>query len=298
MDRRGHARAAAARPPRIGAGQARTVAASRSLTDGLAALPAAPTASESGPVRICDRGARCRRDVAVASADPGRLVAGGGRRPGAGARRAGSSSTTSTPGSPRSRATAASRRRSCWVGSRPRGRASSRRAPSRSWRDAARRLDLGRVIEPARPSGPAELALGLRVAWARRVQETAPEASDWVAGAGRPARGPRAVRGSEPSTRDQLRRLPGIGERGAGARSLRRASACAAARAAWALGDGERADRALAGGAGAGGSRVELDAPVLLRARGRRGGRARSRRVAGRRRAAHGARALGRRRTV
>ena len=31
---------------------------------------------------------------------------------------------------------------------------------------------------------PAELTLGLRVAWARRVEEAAPEAADWVAGAG------------------------------------------------------------------------------------------------------------------
>ena len=35
-----------------------------------------------------------------------------------------------------------------------------------------------------RTSSPPELALGLRAAWARRVQESAPEAADWVAGAG------------------------------------------------------------------------------------------------------------------
>ena len=31
---------------------------------------------------------------------------------------------------------------------------------------------------------PAELALGMRVAWARRVLQAAPETTDWVAGAG------------------------------------------------------------------------------------------------------------------
>ena len=45
---------------------------------------------------------------------------------------------------------------------------------------AARRLGVGR----RRGRSAAELALGLRVAWARRVWEAAPEAADWVAGGG------------------------------------------------------------------------------------------------------------------
>jgi len=81
----------------------------------------------------------------------------------------------------------------------------------------------------------AELALGLRVAWARRVHEAAPQAVEWVGGAGAllVAR-ELLVTGSRART-SQLQRLPEIGQEALGAGSLRELEAALPAQAAWAL---------------------------------------------------------------
>ena len=82
---------------------------------------------------------------------------------------------------------------------------------------------------------PAELAIGLRVEWARRVRNGAPEAAGWVAGAGALLVARELfVAGSRART-TQLQRLPGIGEEALGAGSLRELQAALPARAAWAL---------------------------------------------------------------
>ncbi|MGO8906543.1 MAG: hypothetical protein ACLQMH_13105 [Solirubrobacteraceae bacterium] len=124
----------------------------------------------------------------------------------------------------------------------------------------------GEGSEPEGPSGPAEIALGLRVAWARRVQETAPEASDWVAGAGALLLARELFVAQSRARVDQLRRLPGIGEDAVLAGSLAELSAALPARAAWALAevkDPTELWRAELGWW----SRVELDARVMARAR-------------------------------
>jgi hypothetical protein len=112
--------------------------------------------------------------------------------------------------------------------------------------------------------GPAELAIALRVGWARRVLETAPEARDWVAGAGAllVARELLVARSDEHVV--QLRRLPEIGAQALAARTLDELRGALPAHAGWALvGVGDPADlwRAELGWWG----RVERDARVLLR---------------------------------
>jgi hypothetical protein len=84
-------------------------------------------------------------------------------------------------------------------------------------------------------SSPAELALGLRVAWARRVQESAPEAVDWVAGAGAllVARELLVARGNEHVA--QLLSYPGVDRRILAANTLPELRGALGSRARWAL---------------------------------------------------------------
>ena len=110
----------------------------------------------------------------------------------------------------------------------------------------------------------AELALGLRVAWGRRVQESAPEAADWVAGAGAllVARELLVARSGEHVA--QLVRYPGIDRRALDARTLPELRGALGPRAAWALsGIGEPAE--LWQTELAWWDRVEDDAHALLR---------------------------------
>lgn len=114
---------------------------------------------------------------------------------------------------------------------------------------------------------PAELTLGLRVAWARRVYEAAPEAADWVAGAGALLVARELVLSGSRARAAQLQRLPGIAENALGASSLRELQTALSAHGAWSLaGSSDPAElwRAelrwwLA---------VEREAPVLLRSWG------------------------------
>lgn len=114
---------------------------------------------------------------------------------------------------------------------------------------------------------PAELTLGLRVAWARRVQEAAPEAGEWVAGAGALLVARELLVAGSRARAAQLQRLPGIGERAVGAGSLEELQTALPAHAAWALAgvsDASELWRAELGWWG----RAERDAPALLRTRG------------------------------
>jgi len=116
-----------------------------------------------------------------------------------------------------------------------------------------------------RPHSPAELAMGLRVAWGRRVAEAAPEAADWVAGAGAllAARELLVARSSERA--EQLRRYPGIDDRALSSVSTLAALRDAlGARAGWALGTITEPDE-LWGAELAWWDRVEEDSRLLLR---------------------------------
>jgi hypothetical protein len=86
-----------------------------------------------------------------------------------------------------------------------------------------------------RARSSAELAIGLRVAWARRVVESAPEATDWVAGAGAllAARELLVTRSSEHAER--LRRFPGIDDRALSLGTLAAFRDAVGARAGWSL---------------------------------------------------------------
>jgi len=81
----------------------------------------------------------------------------------------------------------------------------------------------------------AELAIGLRVAWGRRVAEAAPEAADWVAGAMAllTARELFVAQSSEHA--EQLRRYPGIDDRALSAGTLAALRGALGVRAGWAL---------------------------------------------------------------
>ena len=122
----------------------------------------------------------------------------------------------------------------------------------------------GSAWGPPRARSGAELALGLRVAWARRVHESAPEAADWVAGAGAllVARERLVARSGENAA--QLLRYPGIDQRVLAADTLPDLRRAVGPRAAWALsGIGEPAElwQAELGWW----DRVEDDAHALLR---------------------------------
>ena len=110
----------------------------------------------------------------------------------------------------------------------------------------------------------AELALGLRVSWARRVQESAPEAGDWVAGAGALLVARELFVAGSHAHAAQLRRLPAVGEEPLRADSIGELRIRLGRQGAWALegvtGPGELWRAELAWW-----SRVERDAVALLR---------------------------------
>ena len=86
-----------------------------------------------------------------------------------------------------------------------------------------------------RARSSSELAIGLRVAWARRVAESAPEAADWVAGAGAllAARELLVTHSSEHA--EQLRRFPGVDDRALSLGTLAAFRDAVGARAGWSL---------------------------------------------------------------
>jgi len=110
---------------------------------------------------------------------------------------------------------------------------------------------------------PAELSLGLRVAWARRVQDAAPAARDWVAGAVALLLARELVLDGSHARAAQLQRLADVGEQALRAGSIHDLQT-ALPRGAWALqGITEPTDlwRAELRWWG----RLERDAPALLR---------------------------------
>ena len=82
---------------------------------------------------------------------------------------------------------------------------------------------------------PAELTLGLRVAYARRVREAAPAAARWVGGASALLIARELLVVGTRGGVTQLEKLPGIGARALGASSLSELRAGLPADAAWAL---------------------------------------------------------------
>lgn len=114
---------------------------------------------------------------------------------------------------------------------------------------------------------PAELALGLRVSWARRVRETAPEAADWVAGAAALLLARELLVVDTREHVAQLRRLPAVGEQALGASSVDELRAALPPQAAWALAGVSEPNELWRGELGWW-SRVERDAMALLRRRG------------------------------
>jgi hypothetical protein len=113
-------------------------------------------------------------------------------------------------------------------------------------------------------SSPVELALGLRVAWARRVRDSAPEAADWVAGAGALLVARELLVARTPEHSAQLLLYPGIDHRVLAANTLLELQAALGPHAGWALsGIGEPTElwRAELGWW----DRVEDDARAMLR---------------------------------
>lgn len=82
-----------------------------------------------------------------------------------------------------------------------------------------------------------ELPLALRVVWAHRVLDAAPEAGDWVAGACALLAARELFLGADDAHVRQLRRLPAVDERALQARSLAQMRAALPASATWALAD-------------------------------------------------------------
>ncbi|MGZ4195356.1 MAG: hypothetical protein ACXVEW_05840 [Solirubrobacteraceae bacterium] len=94
-----------------------------------------------------------------------------------------------------------------------------------------------------RGSTASELALGLRVAWARRIQDSVPQAADWVAGAGALLVARELLVARTRGHAAQLLLYPGIDEQVLAAGSLPELSAAVGPRAGWALsGIGEPTD--------------------------------------------------------
>jgi hypothetical protein len=87
-----------------------------------------------------------------------------------------------------------------------------------------------------RAHSPAELSITLRVAWARRVQESAPEAAAWVAGAGSLLVARERLVARSNAHVDQLRRYPGIDDRALSADTLAELRDGLDPGAGWALG--------------------------------------------------------------
>jgi len=104
-----------------------------------------------------------------------------------------------------------------------------------AWGDLLKASSSAPAIDPR--SSPAQIAIGLRVSWARRVQETAPEASDWVAGAGALLVARELFVAGDRACEAQLRGLPGIGRDALAADSLRELRMALPAHASWALAD-------------------------------------------------------------
>jgi hypothetical protein len=96
------------------------------------------------------------------------------------------------------------------------------------------------VLEVSAWRGPlgrsaAELSLGLRVAWARRVQEAVPESADWVAGAAALLVARELLLGGGRERSEQLRRLPGIDATALAAGSIDELRRALPRQAVWAL---------------------------------------------------------------
>ena len=83
---------------------------------------------------------------------------------------------------------------------------------------------------------PAELSRGLRVLWVRRVHAAVPEAAAWAAGAGALLVAREILLAGDRAGRDQLRRLPGVGEQAMSGGSIGELRAAMHPQAAWALG--------------------------------------------------------------
>jgi hypothetical protein len=86
-----------------------------------------------------------------------------------------------------------------------------------------------------RAHAPAELAISLRVAWARRVAESAPAATDWVAGAGALLAARELFVAQSSEHIEQLRRYPGLDDRALSLSMLAAFRDALGARAGWAL---------------------------------------------------------------
>ena len=84
-------------------------------------------------------------------------------------------------------------------------------------------------------ASPGELALGLRVAWARRVGDATPAAADWVAGAGALLVARELLVDGGRDRARELARLPWVGDAAVGAASLHELQNALPPRAAWAL---------------------------------------------------------------
>ena len=105
---------------------------------------------------------------------------------------------------------------------------------ARTVEDLARAV-AGSAWRTPRGSSPPELTLGLRVAWARRVQESAPEAAEWVAGAGALLVARELVVARSAGHATQLLLYPGIDQRILAASTLPELRGALAPRARWAL---------------------------------------------------------------
>ena len=110
----------------------------------------------------------------------------------------------------------------------------------------------------------AQLRLGLRIAWARRVQSAVPEAGRWVAGAGALLAARELLVVGSRAHMAALRRLPGVGDRALEAGSLHELQAALPEQAAWALGGIESPSELWRVELGWW-DQVERDAPGLLR---------------------------------
>jgi hypothetical protein len=113
----------------------------------------------------------------------------------------------------------------------------------------------------------AGLTIGLRIEWARRVQSAVPEAGRWVAAAGALLVARELLVAESRVHLDQLRRLPGIGDRALEAGSLPELKAALPEPAAWAL-TGIDAPSELWRAELGWWDQVERDAPGLLRTLG------------------------------
>jgi hypothetical protein len=115
-----------------------------------------------------------------------------------------------------------------------------------------------------RTDSPDELAIGLRVAWARRALQAAPEASAWAAGAVGLLVARELLVARSRAHVDQLRRCPGIDDHVLNARTLAELRDALDAEARWALGPLEEPSE-LWQAELAWWDRVEDDSRLLLR---------------------------------